>query len=194
MSKHTIKTEFVLEGTFLGFLYKDGYKIRSLHLVNDSGDYVVKLPKPARVCLRDGLALGQQIRVTGDRKLDVKEGTITFRASHVAAIAPPPEPACSPGTVSPTCHKPEKPQATIRLCQKSDCWKRGGKAVFQELKDTLEAQGLGDQVTIKLTGCMKRCKAGPNLVMPDKTRHSKVAPQSVPALLEQHGLDKCFSS
>jgi len=33
---------------------------------------------------------------------------------------------------------------------------------------------------------MKRCKAGPNLVMPDKTRYTKISPKAVPALIDQH--------
>ena len=60
------------------------------------------------------------------------------------------------------------------VCQKSDCMKRGGKAVCQALEAALSDRGLEDQVTIKGTGCMKNCKAGPNLVMPDKTRYSRI--------------------
>ncbi|OBQ32475.1 MAG: (Fe-S)-binding protein, partial [Anabaena sp. CRKS33] len=41
-------------------------------------------------------------------------------------------------------------------------------------------------VAIKGTGCMKNCKAGPNLVMPDKTRYSKVKAEQVPALINKH--------
>ncbi|HEY9642868.1 MAG TPA: (2Fe-2S) ferredoxin domain-containing protein, partial [Coleofasciculaceae cyanobacterium] len=43
-----------------------------------------------------------------------------------------------------------------------------------------------DHVTVKATGCMKRCKEGANLVMPDKSRHSRVRPREVAALVERH--------
>jgi (2Fe-2S) ferredoxin len=33
---------------------------------------------------------------------------------------------------------------------------------------------------------MKNCKAGPNLVMPDKTRYSKIKSEQVPALIDRH--------
>jgi (2Fe-2S) ferredoxin len=34
---------------------------------------------------------------------------------------------------------------------------------------------------------MKKCKAGPNLlVMPDKTRYKSIQPDEIPQLLEQH--------
>jgi (2Fe-2S) ferredoxin len=42
------------------------------------------------------------------------------------------------------------------------------------------------QVTIKGTGCMKQCKAGPNIVMPDKTRYSRIRPQDIPNLVDKH--------
>jgi len=53
--------------------------------------------------------------------------------------------------------------------------KRGGK-VCQALEAALSAHGLEDKVAIKGTGCMKTA-AGPNLVMPDKTRYSRIAVQ-----------------
>jgi NADH:ubiquinone oxidoreductase subunit E len=75
---------------------------------------------------------------------------------------------------------------TILVCQKSDCMKRGGKALCQALESELRNSGLEDSVTIKGTGCMKNCKSGPNLVMPDKTRYSKIQAEQVPALIDKH--------
>jgi len=64
--------------------------------------------------------------------------------------------------------------------------KRGGKALCQALEGELKNCGLQDNVTIKGTGCMKNCKAGPNLVMPDKTRYSRIEAGQVPALINKH--------
>jgi (2Fe-2S) ferredoxin len=33
---------------------------------------------------------------------------------------------------------------------------------------------------------MKNCKSGPNLVMPDKTRYSKIQAEQVPVLIDKH--------
>jgi hypothetical protein len=41
---------------------------------------------------------------------------------------------------------------------------------------------------------MKNCKAGPNLVMPDKTRHSRIQASFVPALMNQHFGDKSLEA
>ncbi len=80
---------------------------------------------------------------------------------------------------------PTKPQ-TILVCQKSDCCKRGGNALVRTLRSELAERGLTEQVKICGTGCMKRCKAGPNLVMPDKTRYTRIQASEVSNLLDQH--------
>jgi (2Fe-2S) ferredoxin len=55
------------------------------------------------------------------------------------------------------------------------------------LEASLEEKGLKEAVNIKLTGCLKQCKKGPNVVvMPDKKHYSQVAPQDVPSLIERH--------
>lgn len=78
-------------------------------------------------------------------------------------------------------------KASILVCQKSDCRKRGGKEICEALEEHLREKGLEEHVTIKSTGCMKRCKAGPNvIVMPDKTRYSKIEPEEIPQLIAKH--------
>jgi (2Fe-2S) ferredoxin len=83
--------------------------------------------------------------------------------------------------------KAERPaSATILVCQKSDCLKRGGKAVCHALEAALTDRNLTDQVTLRGTGCMKQCKAGPHVVfMPEKARYSRVAARDVAALVDE---------
>ncbi|MBD2483743.1 (2Fe-2S) ferredoxin domain-containing protein [Planktothrix sp. FACHB-1365] len=100
-----------------------------------------------------------------------------YKTSEICPSVIPGEPVQQPAV------KPAK----ILICQKSDCRKRGGDAICTLLQQELAQRGLEDQVTIQKTGCLKKCKAGPNLVMlPDKTRYSKVEPEKIPALIEQH--------
>lgn len=78
----------------------------------------------------------------------------SFEQADSSAIASPQM------SVPLTTEKPKEQRvATILMCQKSDCMKRGGKAVCQALQETLSDRGLQNQVTIKGTGCMKQCKA-----------------------------------
>jgi (2Fe-2S) ferredoxin len=199
MSKHKQVSEFDIQGQFLGFTAQDDYKLKYIRLGTTTGEYCIKIPKEERSVLYRTLVPGSAVRVVGYREFCLKKGTTKFKAYQVipanrvpangelgssrsvqsvvpfaSAIAPVdvPEPA------------PKK--ATILVCQKSDCCKRGSKALMDALKTEIGDRGLTDEVAIKPTGCMKRCKAGPNLVMPDKTRYSQIHAQAVPDLLDKH--------
>lgn len=197
--------EFQLEGRFLNFILKDGYKIRYLRLSTPSGEYVIKLSKEARALLGQTLVPGDWVQVTGSQKLDDKKGTMSFKAYQITKVAPRSgQPTPSDGLTAPAGMKPDRDnttpefatpaKATILVCQKSDCCKRGGRAVVQALETTLKDRNLADQVVIRGTGCMKRCKAGPNLVMPDKTKYSQIRPHEIPAVIDQHFQPTCAAT
>ncbi|NWF58761.1 MAG: (2Fe-2S) ferredoxin domain-containing protein [Fischerella sp.] len=230
-SHETETTAFCLEGRFLDFVIKDGYKLKGLMLATSEGECYIKLAKHLRIAFDWRLSPGTWLQVVGEKKYDRKTGTLKLKAERVMAASsergrgasavvrqrglggspherlpkgfsgikhlalgewesernsssPPPH---LPITTSITDAKPQPTKvATILVCQKSDCMKRGGKAMCQALQSALSDRGLEDQVTIKATGCMKNCKAGPNLVMPDKTRYSHIQATQVPALIDKH--------
>ncbi|MEH2281158.1 MAG: (2Fe-2S) ferredoxin domain-containing protein [Nostoc sp.] len=193
-------SEFCLEGRFINFVIKDGYKLKGLMLGTHEGECYVKLAKHLRAAFDLRLPAGTWLQVVGYKEYDIKKDKVTLKAERVMAarsematvqtIAAPQEPP----SIDNVKVKPAKTKATILVCQKSDCMKRGGNAVCQALEAALSDRGLEDQVTIKGTGCMKNCKAGPNLVMPDKTRHSRIQATQVPALMNQHFGDKNLSA
>ncbi len=181
MSKHD-RTEFSLEGRFLGFAAKQGYKLKYLRLSTATGEYLIKLPKADRLSLYRTLTPGTWVQVTGSRKTDLDGDSVKFKADQVI----PAVPGQSASDTLPAAPGVKPSRATILVCQKSDCCRRGGRALFHSLQAELDDRGLGDQVTLKPTGCMKHCKAGPNLVMPDKTRYSQIHADAVPALIDKH--------
>lgn len=80
-----------------------------------------------------------------------------------------------------------KSKAKVLVCQKSNCWKKGGKKVCQELESILSDRGLTKEIPIQKTGCLKQCKKAPALVMmPDKARYNQVKPQQVEKMVEKH--------
>jgi (2Fe-2S) ferredoxin len=168
--------EFTMEGQFIGFV-ADGPKLKYLKLLSAQQEYWFKLPKDQRAPKDWDLKPQEWIRVFGERKQDRKTGTLKLKAHEVyrtSAMAVVP-----------------KPQLKILVCSKSDCWKRGGREVCHALQATLQQQGLEQQVAIVKTGCMDRCKAGPNVViMPAKTRHTRVQPSEVPALVKECSVSK----
>ncbi|BAY16663.1 hypothetical protein NIES21_24930 [Anabaenopsis circularis NIES-21] len=189
-------TEFCLEGRFIDFVIKDGYKLKGLKLETSEGECYVKLAKPLRAAFDLRLPKGTWLQVVGTKKYDEKKSEYTLKAERVmAARSDLGRVATSTALQEPpasnvTQVKPAKTKQTILMCQKSDCWKRGGKQVCQAFEAALSDRGLEDQVTIKGTGCMKNCKAGPNVVMPDKTRYSRIQTEQVASLMDKHFAEK----
>lgn len=185
-------SEFCLEGRFLDFVIKDGYKLKGLLLATSEGECYVKLAKHLRIAFDLRLPRGTWLQVVGTKKYDAKKEEITLKAERVMAGRYQIEIIASNINIDRVSSAPEtsKPKSakkqTILMCQKSDCMKRGGKALCQVLESELSDRGLQDTVNIKGTGCMKNCKGGPNLVMPDKTRYTKVQPSQVAILVDKH--------
>ncbi len=197
--RNSTVSEFCLEGRFIDFVIKDGYKLKGLLLATAEGECYVKLGKHLRMAFDLRLPKGTWLQVVGTKKYDRKKDETKLVAEGVMAARGEGERGRilslstnsitqSPELPSISHVKAESPkiQATILVCQKSDCMNRGGKALCQALETTLSDRGLQDQVTIKGTGCMKNCKAGPNLVMPDKTRYSRIQAAQVSTLIDKH--------
>ncbi|HEY9656209.1 MAG TPA: (2Fe-2S) ferredoxin domain-containing protein [Crinalium sp.] len=171
-----------LEGRFLSLLVKDG-KPKYLQLMTADGEYCIKLAKEIRASVSATLPPGAWIQVWGEKKSGYKgykTDATKLKAFRISTVAP--------GQAEPVPPvKAERPaSATILVCQKSDCLKRGGKAVCHALEAALSDRNLTDQVTLRGTGCMKQCKAGPHVVfMPEKARYSRVAARDVAALVDE---------
>ncbi|MDD1416522.1 (2Fe-2S) ferredoxin domain-containing protein [Dolichospermum sp. ST_con] len=182
ISTNAAVTEFCFEGRFLDFVIKDGYKLKGLLLGTSEGECYIKLAKHLRSAFDLRLPKGTWLQVVGTKQYNAKKDQVTLVAERVMAAS------SDMGTVTAQNSAKTKPAKTqtILVCQKSDCMKRGGKALCQALESELINNGLEDSVTIKGTGCMKNCKVGPNLVMPDKTRYSKIKAEQVPALIDKH--------
>ena len=171
---------FSLEGRFLKFEFEDGYKLKYLRLATSEGECCVKLCKELRASFELRLIPGDWLQVLGEKKLDLKTGKLKLKAERVIPAASQTETALPVKTTS------VKSKTNIFVCQKSSCMKRGCKAVCQAIEAALSARGLEDEVAIKGTGCMNNCKAGPNLVMPDKTRYNRIQGVEIPALMDKH--------
>ncbi|MBD2604572.1 (2Fe-2S) ferredoxin domain-containing protein [Scytonema hofmannii FACHB-248] len=188
-------SEFCIEGRFLDFAIKDGYKLKGLLLATAEGECYVKLAKDLRAAFNLELAKGTWLQVVGEKTLDLKTGEVKLKASRVMAggIGGDRETG-GQGDKGTRETRGTRGKATILVCQKSDCMKRGGDGVCRALESALSDRSLSNEVTIKGTGCMKNCKAGPNLVMPDKTRYSRIQERQVPALIDKHFADKIQKS
>lgn len=177
---------FSLQGQLLNFEIEDGYKIKGLVLATGSEELYIKLSREARASAGAVLYPGDWLRVSGEKtaKADGEEKLKAYELEVSASTRSLPPTETLP-VAEPKAPKAQK--ATVLVCQKSDCMKRGGKAVCQALQQALSDRDLTDQVNIRMTGCMKHCKAGPNIVvMPAKAQYSRITPGEIPALLDQH--------
>ena len=204
-------SEFSLEGEILSLIIEDGYKLKYLRICSDHGiEFLVKLCKELRESLSSVLTPGLRVQVAGEKQLNSKNGKLKLKAYSLKlsgsnnGASQPLELANAPvafvtspgaidnksipsGTASKTAVTSTKTKAKILVCQKSDCQKRGGAAVCKALENALNARGLEGQVTVQGTGCLKQCKAGPNIVlMPDKTRYSRIKPTEIPGIIDKH--------
>jgi len=188
---HPQKSTVVVEGRFLGFVTGDSCKLKYLRLATTEGEITFKMVKELRSLLWQSLVPGVEVRVIGTQKQREPGENFKLKAYEVVALGAQnrdlesivsPE-ATLPSSASSTLLPPKQ---TILVCQKADCCKRGGKAVTEALQAALGDRQLTEYVAIKGTGCMKRCKDGPNIVMPDKTRYSGIRPNEIAPLLERH--------
>ena len=178
IQNQVIRTSFALEGRFLGYAADDRGKLKLIRLASTI-EHQIKLSKDLR---SQFLTPGEWVQVTGIQQVNPMTGQVKLKAEGLTIARP----LALATTVRPIAtSKPSKPE-TILVCQKSDCCKLGAKAIATALETAIQEQGLTNQVIVKGTGCMKRCKTGPNLVMPDKTRYTKISPKAIPALIEQH--------
>ncbi len=175
----------------------------------DQGELVIKLKKWLQLDAVRLLTIGDWLEITGEQT-EKPEGSIKYKGYQFKRCLAPdltltqPRPlvftaATSNGTTpspaqqtqpsgAPSLSPPARPTPVkILVCGKSSCLKRGGSQICQALEAQIAQQGLGDRVQIKITGCMDRCKQGPNLVfMPEKSRYSHVHPQDIPTLMQEH--------
>ncbi|MGL5942190.1 MAG: (2Fe-2S) ferredoxin domain-containing protein [Waterburya sp.] len=186
-----IANSFRLKGR-LTKIHTQKSKIKYIKLATEQGKYWLKIPKKLRTSI-SSLSTGCQLEVLGISKKHPKTDKVKYKAQTVILIAPKQEPETTPTiktkTVSllPVLNTEVKSKAQVLICQKSNCWKNGGKEVCQQLENSLGDRKLTKKIPIKKTGCLKKCKQAPNVVMmPDKARYSKVKPKQVENLVEKH--------
>ena len=182
MSKTATISQFRLVGQLESFVIKKGDKVKYLRMKVEEKEYWLKIRKKLRPEIDPTMMTGTWLEITGNREFKKKKGFFELEASQIKLL-PNPDIPCAVVVSEPESSSVGK----ILVCQKSSCWKRGGQSFYQRLEQELEEQGLSDRIKIKLTGCLKQCKTGPNVViMPDKARYSQVKPREVEELLTKH--------
>ena len=176
-------SQFTTAGELTDLKVKSKNCIKTLHLITERGEYTIKVAKELRKKLNIKLEPGCLIKVTGVRKNEIHKQKVSYKAYNIELLKKPVSKTVKSSSSSATAI----PKAKVLFCQKSTCWKNGGKEAFQRMKAELENRDIADRVEMKTVGCLKQCKKAPNIViMPDKARYSKVKPKQVSNLVEKH--------
>lgn len=190
----TKTSNIVTSFNFNGELSKISYqkkKIKYIKLVVDQSEYWIKIPKKLRKKIAS-LSPGSQLEVEGKRNKNKKTGKTKYKAQTVVlvaqdALSPKKEVKTKIVSLLPVFDTQVKSKAKVLICQKSNCWKKGGQKVCAEIESILSDRDLADEIPIKKTGCLKQCKKAPALVMmPDKARYNKVKPKQVAKMVDKH--------
>jgi NADH:ubiquinone oxidoreductase subunit E len=187
MGHDKYKTSVIVIGRFVGYDLKEGYKVKRIKLLTPNGIQSIKLSKEARaslfrITLEAPLNLGTALRIQAEKKFDDGEMMLKARAIDLAMadgldeVVPWTEYIEDLGQVK---------TVQIQVCDRGTCRKRGSQAVYNAVCQTIQDQGLSEQVTVQKTGCLNACKRGVNVQI-NGTQHSQVCPLQAVKLLDRY--------
>lgn len=78
-------------------------------------------------------------------------------------------------------------RSTVLVCSGTGCSSAGSEGVSDTLKKEIKKHGLEDEVEVVQTGCHGLCAMGPIVIVyPDGTYYSRIRPNDVPRIVEEH--------
>ncbi|HAN45871.1 MAG TPA: hypothetical protein DCQ32_04900 [Cyanobacteria bacterium UBA8156] len=160
---------------FLGFALDREFKLKYLRLQSTTGEFTVKLPKHLRGeavrVLTAPVSLRLWLAPAGDRREFKVQGFEVLTAT----VTPPQWPPSMPAV--------PQPVRVLAVCNRGSCRKRGSEALCQALQGAIEEWNAGDRLALRVTGCLKGCKEGPTLELPDGTRKTGCQPGDARVLI-----------
>ena len=193
-------TRFCLIGRFTAFLpgEKSPYQMISLEavqaedhlnsrLVPELIAHQVLLSKDLRRMMYRYLAPQDWVRVVGEQMLNRRNGQMEWRAAEISKLSAFQVDRLKHEMVS---HKRINASgaglaARVLICQESSCRQRGSLAVKEAMAHALTETEGSSKVVIQATGCLKRCKLGPNVVMMPGGSYSRMTVEAGRSLIQK---------
>lgn len=185
----------IIQGRYLQKIESGKGKLKAIVLKTEAGKQTVQLPKPLRAIAQQELTLNEPVRVwvespnqgKGAAKKSPKLCAIQLipLSPKVRASVPLETQSTSEASESEKSKsKKSKPQLTVQLCQKKNCCKRGGDALWIAFE---AASSPEETFQLEAVGCLGGCKRGPNIrLLPENVKYRNVQPAEVDALLQRH--------
>lgn len=172
----------------------------------DLTDLVVRqivLGKDLRQMMYRYLVPDDWVRVVGKQVMNKRSGQMEWKAAEVSKLSPSQinsqisqVAAQREALINRPKNGPAKTSSTpqpirVLICQKSDCRQRGSESVMRAIADTIQKSssanteaGSPAKIITQATGCLKRCKAGPNMVLLPGGSHSYVTPEKARSIIQ----------
>lgn len=78
-------------------------------------------------------------------------------------------------------------RSQVLICGGTGCTSSGSKLVREAFEKEIKEKGLSDEIKIVQTGCFGLCALGPVVIVyPDGTFYSRITPENVPEIVEEH--------
>lgn len=175
----------VLKGWYVGCWRSKKGKLKGLFLQAGSEEYTVKLPKYLRPMLLFELVPETAIQVWAYPDADIWRAINILPLPESEVLTLPP--LIDAGQRQPSPPAPVKSNVCIQVCRKGKCFKRGSRAIWQLLNDTVAHNPDLQHIEIEATGCMKACEKGPNLkVLPQGKLVNRVNETVALSVLSQY--------
>lgn len=184
MGRSKYEASTIIIGRFVGYELKDGYKVKRIKLLTQHGIQSIKLSKEARaslfrITLEAPLHLGTVLTIQAEKKFDDGEMSLKAREIYLAMAG------SVEGLSMVDLPRDDQQAVRIQVCDRGTCRKRGSQAVYRAVCQTVQEEGLSDQVSVQTTGCLKACKQGVNVRI-NGTQHSQVCPLQAVQLVKRH--------
>ncbi len=133
------------------------------------------------------------IRVIGQQVLNRRSGQMEWQAAEISKLSSSQvdelkRRAVLSDAVATTNANTTKTNTTkpvrLLICQASDCRQRGSFTASKAIAQAITQADCSARIVVQSTGCMKRCKVGPNVVMLPGGCHSQVTPELGVSLIQ----------
>ena len=75
----------------------------------------------------------------------------------------------------------------VLICGGTGCTSSGSATLLSALEEELKIRGLDDEIKVVKTGCFGLCELGPIMIVyPEGTFYSRVTPEVIPEIVEEH--------
>ena len=78
-------------------------------------------------------------------------------------------------------------RSNVLVCGGTGCTSSNSEKIIEKLKEEISAKGLDQEVNVVRTGCFGLCALGPIMIVyPEGAFYSRVTPEDVPEIVEEH--------